>query len=827
MKTFLIVFTLLGICLANCPSQRWEYPWHFNSVENSCYSFLSDMTRDYVQSKAECSAVTGGHLAKIGSEQEADFIDGLLDADLVHKMTSLGRGTTYSDKKWGVWIGGDTTDPSTSYHHWYDGTAVPNSGSGSPSTVNGFSGRWAFGEPNNGASSIGIKASRYKYWSGGTDWGTYRWIDSGMTGGSFSLVFGLCEVPALPTTTVTDATTTVTDATTTVTDATTTLTDATTTLTDAITTVTDATTTLTDATTTVTDATTTLTDATTTLTDATTTTLTDATTTLTDAITTVTDATTTLTDATTTVTDATTTLTDATTTVTDATTILTDATTTVTDATTTLTDATTTVTDATTTMTDATTILTDATTTLTDASTTNATTTLTDATTTVTDATTTVTDATTTLPDATTTMTDASTSNATTIVTDAIATLTITSPTSIITPTIITTPTTTAVTRFSVYPTLIKVFVKKPCIVEHGTAYLYEPRNVCLWHSGTYSDRWTYGGRYCGYRDSQLAKINNTDINAFVRQMFPFDGEFWVGLNCMDSYGDWQWKDRERLVLTNGSKWAHGQSNEDIFQRCAYIKNDYIHGAVLHDDFCGMESRHPLLCEYSSDRKCPFVWVPKKDVCYLPSETRGSYDYAVSKCHSMSSDILVIKNEEELQTVAEISSLETGGNYFIGLRINVSTGEVRWEDGSPVTFTRWGPGQPKPGKECVILVSKLWFATECQGPQNFICKTGVAPSYINITEKSQGRVYRIQYEPEEVEDAVFYALPPIMFVCLVFLIIPLLDLKHLCTKTPKKTSKSLKRTLQNKQKTFKRSMKKKEALTNGVNSIPLETFKEI
>uniref|UniRef100_A0AAQ4NVA3 C-type lectin domain-containing protein n=1 Tax=Gasterosteus aculeatus aculeatus TaxID=481459 RepID=A0AAQ4NVA3_GASAC len=106
---------------------------------------------------------------------------------------------------------------------------------------------------------------------------------------------------------------------------------------------------------------------------------------------------------------------------------------------------------------------------------------------------------------------------------------------------------------------------------------------------------------------------------------------------------------------------------------------------------------------------------------------KKSWGAAREDCVSRGANLVSIHNQEEEEFLA-LYSKDT--SKWIGLRHNPTEGGYSWSDGTPLSHTNWGHGEPnnhEGREECVEMVSSVngsrswWNDLNCDAHQDWIC----------------------------------------------------------------------------------------------------------
>lgn len=127
---------------------------------------------------------------------------------------------------------------------------------------------------------------------------------------------------------------------------------------------------------------------------------------------------------------------------------------------------------------------------------------------------------------------------------------------------------------------------------------------------------------------------------------------------------------------------------------------------------------------------CPSTWRRFKEKCYYFSTDLVEFAEGNNLCKIMSSNMVIINNQEEQQWV---SKQMNGMNfYWIGLSDTEEHNVWRWVDGTIAQYTNWKQGQPDNWKEerltedCAGLAnSALWNDFFCTDTNRVICEKNV------------------------------------------------------------------------------------------------------
>uniref|UniRef100_A0A8B9LWB6 C-type lectin domain-containing protein n=1 Tax=Astyanax mexicanus TaxID=7994 RepID=A0A8B9LWB6_ASTMX len=120
---------------------------------------------------------------------------------------------------------------------------------------------------------------------------------------------------------------------------------------------------------------------------------------------------------------------------------------------------------------------------------------------------------------------------------------------------------------------------------------------------------------------------------------------------------------------------------------------------------------------------CEAGWRPYQDRCYyFSTEMSKTWQEAEAYCVSQSGHLASIPNQETTSFITATSDV------WIGLN-DLEFSDYLWSDGSALSHTNWGPGEPNDhaGREnCVELVttqngSSYWNDIFCDAHQDWVC----------------------------------------------------------------------------------------------------------
>uniref|UniRef100_A0A665UF71 C-type lectin domain-containing protein n=1 Tax=Echeneis naucrates TaxID=173247 RepID=A0A665UF71_ECHNA len=146
-----------------------------------------------------------------------------------------------------------------------------------------------------------------------------------------------------------------------------------------------------------------------------------------------------------------------------------------------------------------------------------------------------------------------------------------------------------------------------------------------------------------------------------------------------------------------------------------------------NDENCNVGRKY--ICKHQNRKFCDLAngWMPHGSNCYkLKADTTKSWSAARYDCVQDGGDLVIHSQEEE----EFLSTYTKGSSKWIGLKHNPTEGGYSWSDGTPLSHTNWGSGEPNNHdnrEECVEMVSSTngtiswWNDLNCDAHQDWIC----------------------------------------------------------------------------------------------------------
>ncbi|KAF7653995.1 hypothetical protein LDENG_00075190, partial [Lucifuga dentata] len=276
----------------------------------------------------------------------------------------------------------------------------------------------------------------------------------------------------------------------------------------------------------------------------------------------------------------------------------------------------------------------------------------------------------------------------------------------------------------------------------------------CYWMEET-ARTWSEAKAFCDTLDGFLLHIGDIyEQSHFVVMLSGKTGLWWIGLRAQAGvYGmDYIWDNGSPLTFTH---WDRDQPDNGD-GACVAMTTGAV-GGFWDDKPC--EEKHNFICEKSRPditppttgptpppaHGCTDGWsaLPHFRNCYrlfhnVDWSEKKSWEAAHEDCLARGSDLVSIHSPEEEEF---LSTYSRDSAKWIGLKHNPTEGGYSWSDGTPLSHTNWGPGEPnnhEDREDCVEMVSNKngthswWNDLNCDAHQDWICmiakgKTPILP----------------------------------------------------------------------------------------------------
>ncbi|XP_047425524.1 macrophage mannose receptor 1 [Mugil cephalus] len=275
---------------------------------------------------------------------------------------------------------------------------------------------------------------------------------------------------------------------------------------------------------------------------------------------------------------------------------------------------------------------------------------------------------------------------------------------------------------------------------EGWSAYGYS----CYWMEEA-TMTWSDAKDFCTAKDGFLLHIGDVyEQSHFTVALAGKTGMWWIGLRARGGTSggvDYVWDNGSPLTFTH---WDRNQP-DNTDGTCVAMTTGQV-GGFWDDKQCS--EKFAFFCEKHRpdispptqpptpppSQGCANGWtaLPHFRHCYrlfhnVDWSMKKSWQTAHQDCVARGANLVSIHSQEE----EEFLSLYTKGtSKWIGLKHNPTEGGYSWSDGTPVSHTNWGPGEPNnhdDREDCVEMVSNFngtfswWNDLNCDAHQDWIC----------------------------------------------------------------------------------------------------------
>ncbi|KAL0965897.1 hypothetical protein UPYG_G00287390 [Umbra pygmaea] len=275
----------------------------------------------------------------------------------------------------------------------------------------------------------------------------------------------------------------------------------------------------------------------------------------------------------------------------------------------------------------------------------------------------------------------------------------------------------------------------------------------CYWMEET-PRAWSDAKAFCEQQNSKLLHIGDIyEQSHFTVKLAGYTGLWWIGLRAHGESGgvDYIWDNGAPLTFTH---WDRNQPDSHA-GTCVGMTTSPT-GGFWDDKSC--TDAYPFVCEVPRpditpptpaptppiSQGCADGWTAESHFrnCYklftVDFSKKKSWPSAREDCISRGADLVSIHNMEEENF---LSMYTKGKTKWIGLKHDPINGGYHWSDGTPVSHTNWGGGEPNnhEGREdCVQMesnsagTSSWWNDMNCDAHEDWICmitkgKTPIIP----------------------------------------------------------------------------------------------------
>eukprot|EP00117_Sycon_ciliatum_P038686 scpid2705/ scgid1303/ Macrophage mannose receptor 1 len=290
----------------------------------------------------------------------------------------------------------------------------------------------------------------------------------------------------------------------------------------------------------------------------------------------------------------------------------------------------------------------------------------------------------------------------------------------------------------------------QPC--EPGWAYY---RGSCYYiNVGTGTVNFDDASNWCLANRAELASVTDNDVNDFLATQLrsyrlKSGSSLWIGWRRDES----TWPDGTRTLFRNwecgfaasASQWSRncgfmfGGGSSTVLGKWGY---DNCYSWIKKDGYiCQRRTPKTKAIDYypkSTQGVCEKGWVEMGNMCYLfkyATTDKTNHAGALRNCIAQGGLLasLSTKAQNTMFMKYMMSQQSTFQNpIWFGLYQKTPTDPFRWEDGSKLTYTNWGCGEPNNyggSEDCGLIsmgtgsfLSSMWNDDRCSSSYNYFCQ---------------------------------------------------------------------------------------------------------
>ncbi|NXT81496.1 MRC1 protein, partial [Zapornia atra] len=260
-----------------------------------------------------------------------------------------------------------------------------------------------------------------------------------------------------------------------------------------------------------------------------------------------------------------------------------------------------------------------------------------------------------------------------------------------------------------------------------GTYYQINYQSALTWHQARKS---------CQQQSAELLSIMEIHEQMYLRDLIDSKrSPLWIGLNSLNLNSGWQWSSGIPFRYFN---WAQGSPDLEPEKLCAVLNPR--RDAKWENQPC--ELKVGYVCKKKNSTldpsilpsgdaepvKCPEGWMPYGDHCFMVHRDPRTWREALIACNESNGDLASIHNPEEHGFILSQLGYKAVDELWIGLNDLNTQMYFEWSDRTPVTYTKWLPGEPthviNGQEDCVIMAGEdgYWADSSCDRELGYICR---------------------------------------------------------------------------------------------------------
>ncbi|NXV11484.1 MRC1 protein, partial [Cepphus grylle] len=260
-----------------------------------------------------------------------------------------------------------------------------------------------------------------------------------------------------------------------------------------------------------------------------------------------------------------------------------------------------------------------------------------------------------------------------------------------------------------------------------GTYYQINYQSALTWHQARKS---------CQQQNAELLSVTEIHEQIYLRDLIDSKrSSLWIGLNSLNLNSGWQWSGGLPFRYFN---WAQGSPEPEPEKLCAALNPR--RDAKWENQPCELKIGYICKKENSTPDpfilpsgdaepvKCPEGWLPYGDHCYRVHRDPRVWREALISCNESNGNLASIHNPEEHGFILSQLGYKAVDELWIGLNDLSTPMYFEWSDETPVTYTKWLPGEPTHAingqEDCVIMAGEdgYWADSACDRKLGYICR---------------------------------------------------------------------------------------------------------
>ncbi|NXD11888.1 MRC1 protein, partial [Nothocercus nigrocapillus] len=261
-----------------------------------------------------------------------------------------------------------------------------------------------------------------------------------------------------------------------------------------------------------------------------------------------------------------------------------------------------------------------------------------------------------------------------------------------------------------------------------GTSYQTNFQTALTWHQARKS---------CQQQNAELLSVTEIHEQMYLTDLIDSKkSSLWIGLNSLNLKSGWQWSGDFPFRYLN---WAPGRSpSPEPGKLCAVLNPR--RGAQWENQQCTQKIGY--ICKKENSTLDPFIlpsgdtqpvvcpegWSHYAGHCYTLCREPRTWKEALTSCEQSNSSLASVHNIEEHGFIVSQLDYKATDELWIGLNDLSTQMYFEWSDGTPVSYTKWLPGEPSHAthaqEDCVLMAGEdgYWADSTCDRKLSYICR---------------------------------------------------------------------------------------------------------